>query len=884
MNNKDKFVFHPITIGGVTFRNPFYVASGPTTRNIKQLMRAEECGWAGASIKLIIDPAPYINREPRYGWFSKEGIFAFTAEKRLTPDQGLKLVEEARKKIKDFVVLANITYAGDKSVEEGWGNLAKRFESAGANIIELNMCCPNMSFNLELSGQAHKDGPKTGASLGQDADAVGYITKVIKNLVSIPVFVKLTPEGGKIAKVAKACFSAGADAVGGTANRLAISPIDIYNPLKSPYNLQEEQSLSCFSGEWIKPLALRDIYEMRKLLGMKPIITAAGGIRNFRDVVEMTLMGANIYGICTETIISGYGFLENLIEELKIYLEKMGYSSLDEIRGMMVENIKSAEELTIHKGYAKIKDTSLSAPCVVACPNFVPAQGYVMAVSRKNFRKAYDLVTSAGPFQTICGYVCHHPCESVCVRGDLDEPIKIKEIKRFILECGRKNNWKPDIKPESKKSDKVAIIGSGPAGLSSAYYLALAGYDTTVFEELEEPGGMLKYAIPRFRLPIDMVDYEIDIIKSLGVKIETGKKFPDDITISQLKKQGFKAIILAIGAQEGINLNVFGESAEGCLPALDFLMDFQNGRQYKIGERIAVIGGGFTAVDAARTSKRLGAKEVFILYRRTRDEMPAIPEEVIEAEEEGIKIMYLVSPKEILTKNGKVVGIRMVNHVLGEKDTSNRRRPVEVEGTEFTLKVDTVITALGQKIESNINFDGLKITRSGAFEHNKETGATNVDGIFVAGDAAVGASNIITAVASGRKAAISADKYISGENAVLESMKQLNPVEINSILQRTGNSKRLESIKIYTESPEKRSENFDIYSRTLTEEEAVEEAKRCLNCGCGEGCFICLDICNSFAISNVGGKPFVDSDECVGCGVCVWRCPNKNIEIVRIEE
>ena len=313
MNHQSDFVFQPVDIGNVTFRNPLYIASGPTTRIIKQVIKAEECGWGGVSLKLAISPEPYINREPRYGWFADQGIFAFTAEKRLLPDQCLELIQQSRKQTSDLVIMANITYAGDEDIHTGWGGFARQCEEAGAHIIELNMCCPNMSFNVELSNKDSVTGPRTGASLGQDPEAVSTITRAVKESVSIPVFVKLTPEGGKIAEVARACFEAGADAVGTTANRLAIPPFDIYNPAASPFHLQKELSLSCFAGETIKPLGLRDVYEMRKLIGPGPVITGTGGIRNYRDVIQMALMGANLFGICTETIISGFDLVRDMI-------------------------------------------------------------------------------------------------------------------------------------------------------------------------------------------------------------------------------------------------------------------------------------------------------------------------------------------------------------------------------------------------------------------------------------------------------------------------------------------------------------------------------------------------------------------------------------------
>jgi NADPH-dependent glutamate synthase beta subunit-like oxidoreductase len=746
-----------------------------------------------------------------------------------------------------------------------------------------------MSYNVELSNKNDVTGPKTGASLGQDAEAVGAITRAVKESVSIPVFVKLTPEGGKIAEVASACFEAGADAVGGTANRLAIPPFDIYNPADSPFHLQKELSLSCFSGEIIKPLGLRDVYEMRKLIGQGPVITGTGGIRNYRDVIQMAFMGANLFGICTETIISGFDLVRDMIDSIQKYMAETGYTSMDEFQGSIVNELQSAKTVTLSKGQAQVKDRTLSAPCVVACPNYVPAQGYVMAVAKQDFRKAFDLITTSSPLQSVCGYACNHPCETTCIRGNIDDPIRIKEIKRFVLEYGIQKGWTPVLNIAEKKAHKIAIIGGGPAGLSTAFYLQLAGYEVTIFEKEKAAGGLLRFGIPRFRLPAEVIDSEIQMIENLGVTIKTSQELGKDYSISGLKQDGFQAVVLAVGAPQSLPLNVPGESdaagesgqaVGGYYTAVEFLEKIQKGEEPGIGDKVVVIGGGFSAVDAARTCLRLGAEDVYIAYRRTNDEMPATPEEITEAEEEGVKIMYLVSPKQIISVNGKIDSIRLVNYVLGETDASDRRRPIEVEGTEFTLAVDTVISALGQKLDTVPDQDLSHITVNGKIEADPYTFETNIPDVYAVGDAALGASDIISAIASGKRAAAAVDKKISGLKAVIRPVQELKGVDRNHVIETKGNAARTSSVRNYTVDGHSRIGSFEIFSRPFTEEEAVSEATRCLNCGCGEGCMICADICNAFAISSIDTKPLVDQEECVGCGICVWRCPNDNLEMI----
>ena len=384
-------------VAGLKFRNPFVVASGPATKHISQLIQAERSGWGAASLKLAIEPAPYINLNPRYRWWKQEHYLAFSAETRLTLDEALRLTEQGRKQTKELILLANIAYTGEKGMD-GWLEMARKLVEAGAHALELNMCCPNMSFNLKVSGEQERTA-QSGASLGQNAEIVGMATKIIADAVDVPVFVKLTPEGGRIAEVARACFENGAAVVGTTANRLAIPEFDIDDPNSGPFRFQDQPSMACFCGEWLKPLALRDVFEIRKKVGPRPCVLGTGGVRNHVDAVQMMMCGADMIGICTEVMLRGFDILPAMLKNIEKFMAQHGYHSYRDFRDMMVEAITPADNLTITNVVAQV-EPELCDGCG-RCERI----GHCYAITLKDEKAIVDLSLCTGC--TTCQDVCH---------------------------------------------------------------------------------------------------------------------------------------------------------------------------------------------------------------------------------------------------------------------------------------------------------------------------------------------------------------------------------------------------------------------------------------------------------------------------------------------
>jgi NADPH-dependent glutamate synthase beta subunit-like oxidoreductase/Pyruvate/2-oxoacid:ferredoxin oxidoreductase delta subunit len=504
-------------------------------------------------------------------------------------------------------------------------------------------------------------------------------------------------------------------------------------------------------------------------------------------------------------------------------------------------------------------------PCRFACPAHVNVQAYVSLIQRGKYKEAVDIIRNDMPFPAICGRVCFSPCEDACARTDVDQAVAIRALKKFVADIERQQR-KVKPKPIPKRhTEKVAIIGAGPAGLTAAYELAKLGYPVTVYERMSEPGGMMRYCIPDFRLERFVVENETNYIKDLGVEIKTGVEFGKDITIASLQEEGCKAVFLAIGTQQGMKLNVLGEDFKGVVNAVDFLRDIALGKHVEVGQKVAVVGGGNSAIDAARTAKRLGAKEVTLLYRRSREEMPALPSEVEEAEKDGVKIEILVAPKQIIGQNGQAVAIECLRMKLGEPDESGRRRPVPISGSEHKYEVDMVIPALGQLAEASCIPKDLQDekARIPTVSTDPLTLETKLPGVFAGGDIATGPASIIEAVGQGKRAAASIHLYLSGqdfrkgrEENIEETTWAKNPKQIKKKERR------------YNPLPEKSHATFEEvqdYVENL-EREAKFEAYRCLGCGPCAECLGTTDMCE-------GDKAAVEEALCIGCNVCAVVCP-----------
>jgi NADH-quinone oxidoreductase subunit F len=480
-------------------------------------------------------------------------------------------------------------------------------------------------------------------------------------------------------------------------------------------------------------------------------------------------------------------------------------------------------------------DALMISPCQHTCPVGINIPKYVAHIAAGEYREATDTIRERNPFPAICGRICHHPCEARCRRGELDDPVAIRELKRFAADWYFEHITEdPEPFPQTK-SQRAAVVGAGPTGLSCAYFLAQMGYPVTVFEALPIGGGMLSVAIPEFRLPHEMIQKEIDFIAKKGVEIRYNTPINVNFTVEDLRKDGYNAVFIASGAQRSQRVGIPGELEDtaGFYYGLRFLRDIKLGRQVNVGHRVAVIGGGNVALDTARSALRLGADEVNIFYRRSREEMPVTEVEYDQAIAEGINVNFLVSPTRIESENWQVTGLQCIRMSLGEPDESGRRRPIPIADSEFFVPADTVIAAVGQAPDlSFLPVDSeLERTRWETLVVDSNSLATNVSGIFAGGDFVTGPAMIIDAVAAGRRGAIAIDKYLKGDVSKVQ-MYDLKTKIVGELAKQDIEESWEEQPRVSTLTlpVPKRKASFDEVELVLSVKRAGQEAKRCLRC------------------------------------------------------
>jgi len=845
---------------GLDLTSPLIVASAGITETVERMRKCEEHGAGAVVMKSYFEEE--VSRKsptPRFVVLrhdmGKDKTFTLMSYEQASEWDIHRYAEEVTR-AKDELTI-KIIPSLNCITDEGWVEGAKILTDAGADAIELNTSCPHGSITFR--GKAVEETICDTVEEVRQATALPLVAKISPMLTSPMTLVKML-EG------------------------IGVNGVTIFNRMTAlEIDVEEEAPImhrgyAGHGGPWAIQYPLRWISQIRP--EVKLDIAGSGGVATGEDVVKYFLAGATAVQTCTAVVMNGYEVLRELLDGLTAWMERKGYGTIDEFRGKVNPQILGTFEIDRgRKARADIQNLCL-APCRDACPADVPAQAYVNLIAERRFKEALDVIRSRNPFQSVCAYACYHPCEDQCVRGDRDDPIAIRALKRFVCDWGEKHyplrEWTVETAPDTGK--RVAVIGAGPAGLACAFALRQKGHAVAVFEALSRAGGMMRVGIPDYRLPSRVLDEEVQVVERAGVEIKLNCRLGRDFTIQGLRGQGFGATVLAIGAHKGADMGIDGEDADGVIEGAEFLRKVNLSEPPSVGERTIVVGGGNTALDAARCALRLGAREAYIVYRRSRSEMPANDWEIDEAEEEGVRILYMSTPLGLTTQDGKVTGFRCRTSYLGEADDSGRRRAVPVEDAEFEMVADTVIVAVSQTPDESYLAGDADLIPGGYLSVDHETGATNVDGLFAAGDGVGNAGSVIHAVAAGRRAAEQVGAYLG--DAEDEAPVSRTVVDRANVLSAHAEDSTQPRVELPTRPLAERRSGFETTELTLEEAEAVAEAKRCLACGCGPGCGLCQRVCIYEAIAETDEGFLVDADKCDGCGLCAHRCRNQNIAMV----
>ncbi|NJE26668.1 FAD-dependent oxidoreductase [Thermococcus sp. MV5] len=621
--------------------------------------------------------------------------------------------------------------------------------------------------------------------------------------------------------------------------------------------------------------------------------------------------GEHIPGMCYDDEIEPYGSCRLCLVETprglttSCTLKPMEGLAIETLNDTIVEMRRTALELMLSDHYG-----DCIGPCQKGCPAHSDVQGYLALIAMGKYHEAVKLMKEKYILPAVLGRVCPAFCEDECRRNLVEEPLAIRQLKRYAADYDLEHGpWMPEIPPSTGK--KVAVVGGGPAGLACAYYLRTMGHDVTIFEAMPKLGGMMRYGIPPYRLPRDVLDKDIATVIGTGIEVKTSCALGKDVTLEELREK-YDAVFLGVGAWKSRKMGIEGEDLEGVMHGIEFLRKVNKGEKVELGKRVIVVGGGNTAMDVARTALRLGA-EVTIVYRRSREEMPANEREVEEAEEEGVRFMFLTNPVRILGER-KVEKVELIKMELGEPDASGRRRPIPIEGSNFTVEADNVILAIGQYCDEEfLKSLGIEAKRGKALVDDV-TLQTSIEGVFAGGDLVLGPSTVIESIATGRRAAIMIDLYLKGKlekarEALLEPSKHIMEIVGDEDLYRVlfdlkpynhwkdvseedyAHVERIPRVKAKLKDAKERVKNFEEVELILSEEEVLKEAQRCMSCGCME-VFRCklreyatlydakqyafIGEQNRFELDETHPSVVLDNNKCVLCG----RCVNLTQEVV----